>query len=203
MLLGDRLMGSFMHARKWLKPNGRQHSQDQNCFSLPRPFLLLVDLKFFCDFPVQVWCFRPAPISIWLPSVTSSSTPNITRELVSGLTYAHTHTHNHKSMHEDANTLTACICSEACFLPAAKPSASVHSSSDSFRAVQALTYVEGEYLWNSTILQAWQNVFYCFKSIFYKSCWKDKGPGDWLDCSRHNKTFNSNVELSSETLKLQ
>lgn len=24
MLLGDRLMGSFMHARKWLKPNGRR-----------------------------------------------------------------------------------------------------------------------------------------------------------------------------------
>lgn len=48
MLLGERLMGRFMHARKWLKPNGRRNLQAQNCFSLPRPFLLVLDLMCFC-----------------------------------------------------------------------------------------------------------------------------------------------------------
>lgn len=44
MLLGDRLMSSFMHARKWLKPSGRRNSQDQNCLGF---FFISVGLDVF------------------------------------------------------------------------------------------------------------------------------------------------------------
>ena len=128
----DSWVASCMPRNGWNPVVG--DPQDHNClffgalalfyFCWTWFFCLFIYLcTYFGDFPLQVWCSHPALISIWLPSVTSSSTPNITRELVSGLTYTntHTHTHDHKSMHEDANTLTACICGEACFLPAANP----------------------------------------------------------------------------------
>lgn len=89
MLLNERMLESYLHAKNWLKPKGLCIQQQSSHFPVHiyvvfKCYGLLLVIKYLYCITVQAWCSLLRVTFIWLLSLMNNSTWSITIAPTSG-----------------------------------------------------------------------------------------------------------------------